>query len=285
MSPQDIAFRAELSGAYSDKFGLDRPAPGDWQAPKNIALRTYAGTKAITFSWRDGATVHTPRVRMLEDFLSLAEEPDDAILSYARRWGVLELCRHGLPASHNKFFISQPPDCLACESLRIEALDEWRRLSRAMGAALIIDAALEQRTTPDSAVWQLMPAPYDSCFWRRGSKRDQVRIEKMYLADVLRDWMHFGDVRISPSWRSNSTEVCLSLDIEYGGLFGALTMQLALALTKSDGYAICDGCQHPYFPKRRPRPDRQNFCPKCQAKGIAHRFAANRWRRKKTIED
>lgn len=34
-------------------------------------------------------------------FVELATAPDIHIRDYARRWGVLRICRHGLPASHN----------------------------------------------------------------------------------------------------------------------------------------------------------------------------------------
>lgn len=39
---------------------------------------------------------------VLEQFVKLAEAPAEAIRDYARRWGVLQLCAHGLPASHTR---------------------------------------------------------------------------------------------------------------------------------------------------------------------------------------
>src|SRR5688500_5717260 len=38
---------------------------------------------------------------ILEDFLRLDGEPDKRLLRFARRWGILGLCEHGLPAIHN----------------------------------------------------------------------------------------------------------------------------------------------------------------------------------------
>src|SRR5207247_2601592 len=36
-----------------------------------------------------------------QQFLELGEARSETIRDYARRWGVLGICRHGLPASHN----------------------------------------------------------------------------------------------------------------------------------------------------------------------------------------
>ena len=39
--------------------------------------------------------------RLLEDFVKLDAAPVNAIRDYARKWGVLEICKHGYPRSHN----------------------------------------------------------------------------------------------------------------------------------------------------------------------------------------
>jgi len=38
---------------------------------------------------------------LLENFLALGDASDDDIVRFAQRWGVLHLCEHELPASHN----------------------------------------------------------------------------------------------------------------------------------------------------------------------------------------
>lgn len=40
-------------------------------------------------------------VQMLNDFIGLADRPAERIRNFARRWGVLQICRHDLPATHN----------------------------------------------------------------------------------------------------------------------------------------------------------------------------------------
>ena len=39
--------------------------------------------------------------RLLDDFMELADANDEKILNYARRYGVLGICKHNVPATHN----------------------------------------------------------------------------------------------------------------------------------------------------------------------------------------
>src|SRR5438552_701854 len=41
--------------------------------------------------------------RMLDDFIDLHDADDSSILRFARKWGVIGVCRHGLPGSHNQY--------------------------------------------------------------------------------------------------------------------------------------------------------------------------------------
>ncbi len=61
-----------------------------------------------------------------------------------------------------------------------------------------------------------------------------------------------------------------------GGLFAALALQLLIAVTGTRGLAICTACTRPYAPKRRPNPNRRNYCQKCAHK-TAVRDATRDW--------
>lgn len=43
---------------------------------------------------------------------------------------------------------------------------------------------------------------------------------------------------------------------------------------------LCFACHRQYRPKRKPRPDRANYCPKCQRDGAARRVTKNAYRAK-----
>src|SRR5689334_21550795 len=53
--------------------------------------------------WKVGAgTWKEPGPSLLEDFLRLSgpDVSEEAILRFSRRWGILDICRHGEPVSH-----------------------------------------------------------------------------------------------------------------------------------------------------------------------------------------
>jgi hypothetical protein len=66
-------------------------------------------------------------------------------------------------------------------------------------------------------------------------------------------------------------------------LLSYLVLQLALRMSKVDGYAFCDHCGKSYEPERAPRSDRRNFCPTCPDNGISAQLADRKWREKQRI--
>ena len=67
--------------------------------PRPDELRVDDGRLVVARSAFNGDWVR-PAPGMLTDFLSLARAPERAILRFARRWGLLELCNHDLPTDH-----------------------------------------------------------------------------------------------------------------------------------------------------------------------------------------
>ena len=85
-----------ITSAFSEfDAELDRALPGELLVPEVVELE---GERL----WWAGS-VRTRRLRpgLFQRFLDLAEAPAPKIRDYARRWGVLGICKHGLPASHN----------------------------------------------------------------------------------------------------------------------------------------------------------------------------------------
>jgi hypothetical protein len=90
------------------------------------------------------------RREILGGFLELADSDDQAILEYARKWGVLGLCKHGLPAAHrrspdrkSRMFILEKPGCTITRKgdWLYESLDRWRYYARLMRS--IVSLAVE----------------------------------------------------------------------------------------------------------------------------------------------
>lgn len=133
-----------------------------------------------TPAFRDGSLS-----TMVEQFLELADAPSDQIRRYAQRWGVLRICAHGLPASHNSRNlltgvtrltpcvplteiverIGQPPAYVGDSSLSrdggprppiverthqgFEPIGAWRQFSRQARAILRIVAAHREQERAD----------------------------------------------------------------------------------------------------------------------------------------
>ena len=77
------------------------PAAGKaWSVPAEVRVR---GNRLLYHFFgrppRMPATIN-PGSTLLAEFLSLVDSPDDKFASFARRRGVLGLCRHGLPYPH-----------------------------------------------------------------------------------------------------------------------------------------------------------------------------------------
>ena len=89
----------ELGGLYSEAGQLDRPvASGRLVVPNDIEVereRLWWG-----FDFERPIDEHEPGPGLLNDFVALHTADERQIGAYARRWGVLCICRHRLPTSH-----------------------------------------------------------------------------------------------------------------------------------------------------------------------------------------
>src|SRR5688572_7948120 len=83
---------------------LDRPfVTAGWWLPSAVELH---GTRLV---WAGQSRIAHPGPGMFEGFLALGTKTvrDEDIAKYARRWGILRICRHGLPFGH---IYPRPPD-------------------------------------------------------------------------------------------------------------------------------------------------------------------------------
>jgi hypothetical protein len=243
-----------------------------------------------------------PGKGMLEGFIVLANARPEGILRYARKWGVLDLCHHGLPHTHNA---APPPfgpvpteeEYRAIHAQCLPALREplaiWRRYSAQMGALLKLAAQFyaEDEGEPLDTEWL---RDYGLQGWKRSSRATAFSL----LANPLDRWLSDSGVRHRlkyPEGERYSTKLRRVINpkrptiiiggpgaIVSEGLFGNLVIQLLLAITDSRGYARCSHCGNWYSPTRAPNARRRNFCARCRASGVpdmlAHQDARARHR-------
>lgn len=201
---------------------------------------------------------------MLLGFCRLSEASPEIILGYARKWGVLRICEHGLPCTHQAPLFLDLGDrakllhssCQALEDRNFggwwEPLDSWRKLSRRARFILILAQDIHQKS---------------------GNPSMKRRIT---LANQVNAWLEIGGVSLSLDWDTQEPRI----DLSGSGLFGSLAMQILLTVSRTDGLGFCSACGEPYMPKNQPNPNRRSYCPICRRKKIPRRDAARDYRRR-----
>lgn len=227
---------------------------------------------------------------LLGEFVLLADAPSEAIRDYAEQYGVLFLCPdHRLPAGdltdhhlprwrarrNRQLPVRCQPDATVQRGGRMDGVEpviSWRRFALLARALIKVAAELRaDREPPDtSAAWM------EVILWaqRRQCAFAGVRRGKQHtVAAVVDDWMALGDVRSAFSWPKSGPRVTYAV----GGLFGALGLQLMLAVSNVQALVLCSSCGKAYRPRRLPRSGR-HYCPACRRRGIPERDAARDYR-------
>jgi hypothetical protein len=285
---------AEAAG-FVDGLGGDRPERGlsleSLWVPSDIAVDgdyltwTLFG-KRPTRLRRAGPAV-------LSEFVGLGRDPSAAdIVGFARRWGVLGICRHGLPSTHlpgcqptprkrlpRRSSARQPAALPAEEPLAgREPLDAWRTFASQAAATLSFAAKLHDGSPVAAADYE----------WLESGARSQQGVVDMgvggglvvlptpsfppgeqpraraLVAAVVQQWLLLGSVVPRFSWSEVGRFSLASASAEKPTLFGVLASQLMFAVAQSDRQALCSGCARLYFrPVRRPKAGQRNYCPDC----------------------
>jgi len=230
-----------------------------WQVPGQLSLE-----EGWWLEWRvygpggvQGATVTSSRFLLL-DFVKLAEASPERVLTFAQRWGVLELCKHGFPGGSHR------DECFLAtfgQVVRREYIRYWRGWAREAGAILGAAMSLHDGRPAESTHWDVL-LPYrtgDAGKYLDGLLGN-VASERRLLATKITSWLRHGGVGIGWEWDGASPGLTLS---NRSSLFGALAISLALTAGAAHGLALCSACGNPYSPARKPQSGRAHYCPAC----------------------
>ncbi len=312
-----------LAGFLDEKRGLSRPLrPTEWLKPADIQLdadrlvysfvpesrvrevpKRIGKIKAPSLQGEAlfnhvAKTVSPPHrlselIRpddaLLDGFLKLVNGSPEEILGYAQKYGVLQICEHGLPYTHNPppvFYEGEElvSRCLGRQAERAnylwEPLESWGLFTRQMTGILNVAAQLHKQHPGGLEDWRAIYAvPWQGeevrlrLEWHErlnGTERLDFDVSRLQL---VQNWlMDVGGVRPELSGQGV---------LEFGapGLFGNLVFQLVLAVSQTEGLAMCSECGMSYIPKRRPAHTRNNYCDACREKGVPQRYAARNWYR------
>ncbi|MDQ6948473.1 MAG: hypothetical protein M3256_20010 [Actinomycetota bacterium] len=295
-----------LSGSLS----LDRPVgDGAWARPLAVEAHDDEIRWPVPNGQIPGVEVFaevSSGPEMLTQFVGLGSADAACIAAFARRWGVLELCRHGLPAAHRPMVLQPalavlplPPPCaLLAEPgadghlWHVEPVNGWHATVAQFRAALTLGAQLARHEMGAKDDWQTLIRYQVQCRVPiRGVVDDSESTEAAVyikdwqpyrleapksweegagaLAGLIRDWLRWGGVGVR-FWFPPKVVLVPR------GLFGALALQLAFTLA-GGGFLTCDGCGQPFTRKRRPRAGEGTYCPNCGPR-VAAKFRQRRKR-------
>lgn len=256
---------------------------------------------------------HQPLPRQgacLEGFISLAELPPDefpeAVLRFAKKWGVLGICRHGKPSNHCQAPHNVAPPCRIAYQSRIglvyvfsEPIEAWERYSSQLRAILCVAANLRTGKAGSPQNWHKIEQgeppelpPFEREDWglpdyvnlppigrRISPGKRRLLIEKSTLASNVGKWLTYGGVGVFPWW--NDLENRLKTYLTYDSLDTSLPGRLAVELCAMLSFAVyrCKGCAEPFGAgeeeKKRPS-NKDAWCGRKECKQIQAREASQR---------
>jgi hypothetical protein len=221
-----------------------------------------------------------------------AKSSPEAIIRFCKRWGVLGLCEHGIPASHGScvsrraFHTEMVSGVSGIKaSYGRESIASVRRFAGALESLLRIGAEMSQGRRGAASEWanaeETICGP-DFPMWDPSpSTVNDLDISRNFLQMLVRRLIEI--CRIVPRffWNRDTKSWQIDLDSQGSGnnLPALLTIELIVTIADKDGFAICSSCHRAYIPARRPDPTRRNYCPQCGL-AAAQRDAAREYRRR-----
>lgn len=283
------ALGLELSGMVGFQGTLARPLPlAGGAVPGYIELLQHETGPALEWATVDPqggpSKLHGRRPYYLVDnvggaldaFVRLAEASPDAVLRFARRWGVLLLCEDGWPPS------SDPHYRRDLRPTRIELVSTWQQHAGLMRAILSLASDLHQDKPGEGSAWErvfatLYSGDTESWWWWNEEAQRDVSHQKFLLGGIIDNLLRWVGVRPTFQWWSIEPEIRLS----GGGLYQQLVCQLVFAVARVNGIAVCHSCGGLYPPKRKPQVGRMNYCPDCGQRAAKRDYASRRrWQKK-----
>jgi len=214
-----------------------------------------------------------PDRNMLTRFAGLWRETPQSILRFARKWGVLNIDKHGRPSNPvGPFERREPIEMWRYYSRRAQAilniaanlklgkvgaLDDWTALHHL--AAHSCDFLLEIERYGPFMLQAIANAAYPSRV-KKGFKRT-IETDGYMLSLEATLWLRLGRVSFVVGIENRGW----TIEVDYGAcMLSAIALQIALVLAAADSLYTCSGCNEPYIRhKKAPKQNQANFCDNC----------------------
>ena len=274
---------------------------------------------AIQWDWGDNHAAASFGSRaedrlLLENFIELADAPDDQFLIFAKRYGPLYLCQHNKPVSHLgrirhvswaspvvslKVLEESVPDLyhqLPCTLSKREPLVAWRYWSQHVRTILRLATRIRSGVPGDERDWvaYFEDLNEDRDLESNDDKDAVERAREHRNQPLLTQWSSVtfainsliidADVRPKLSFYSSiETEIV----VEGCGVLGAVARELAYVATEGCNFTICDACGATFVPRTRDgrlkkrRAGESHYCDEEECKRVGHSERQNRYRRRR----
>jgi hypothetical protein len=288
---------------------LERPLLVDgWYAPPPSALSVRDGCLEMDrAAFFKSPRLVKPEAAMLERFARLSESGDaeQAVLNYARRSGLLDLCVHHMPYDHppvglpvsfatNGGVILTFDPVAGCRSLAgKEPVAAWLYWSRQAAALLAVFSLLRRGDPARPEDWLVLAEdpPWVAGEPRAADLRDEakswvgrlargevpLRWQQDVASGAIETWLRLAGVGVQLRWTHGVPEI----GTRGGGLLGSLGLQILLAAVDSSGLLMCPGCGHLHAPAKAPFRSHK-FCEECRKELVPEKLASKRLRIKKS---
>lgn len=221
------------------------------------------------------------RADLLREFVSLRAATNERIVDFAKKAGVLGLCKHGAPASHAPPRVdSKGRRDLGCEPLgwngsgAREPIALWRLYARR--AAVLLRIAQRLREDGEPAAFSREDA--ELCGFALDAEWRTPQYTRGVLATAVNVWIDDGGMRLRLVDNGRGLELGLTpigMVRVTLPLFGTLGLQLALAVSGERGLVFCNACKKAFEPTRRLVAGFRHFCSTCGIKAMRRMATAD----------
>lgn len=260
---------ADMTGANGSESILTGSLPfGQLSVPRHIDL---AGNNLY---WYDDPQDDYKRdsvndIGVLNAFVRI-KTPDD-ILQFARRYGPLGLCKHGLPPMHRGSRYRD--EFVDGELVGVTDTGEWNPAGGASERGWCAPVSSEPVLRWFDYVGKASSYLNLAALLKVDTGKRMRGLRQLFLQDGINEWLGDAGIRLELNWSDNEPKLTLT----GGAVFGALGVQLLSAVT-ANNLAVCSGCGGPYLREgRKPQAGRRNFCRACGDK-VANKLRVREWR-------
>jgi hypothetical protein len=256
---------AQFAGMADEQSGL--LGRNLWPVER-VTVPAYLALEGDRLYWEWWTPDHRGHTRerdatgALDAFLRIQNGRD--VLRFAQRYGHLMLCRDGVPASHHRPPLGEPPGWCpplgAEEGRNWEPVDRWLYYVRRANALVRVAAALHGGELGQESDWRILSE-------HAALPRESLHTRRSHLAAAIWGWLDLARVQPGLTWDTHPPELRLWSG---AGTFGVLGVQLLIAVSQSHGLAVCTSCSRPYLREQRAvQAGRGNYCPACGERGGA----------------